>query len=667
MKKFLPTLSLILSSALVMTATATTTVYAEKSDTMETKTLDAYLYSTDDLTSVECLFDPELPDVPYIDIVDYYNNIYRDDVTRTRNDNGTYTVSNSFSSMVINTENDTIYFESFEKFMSNKKARNDGTMLDSPFTSEIDTAVEGEEKSVTIDLGKYDIDIFEKDNKVYFPLSTLSDLFFFSYNGAEYVDGKLYFVHLINEKDGSYFDKSPIFQTTERSDAMIKFNYNELCFVMDNLYGAPMKAPIAEAMQNNSFNQVLDDYSDKTRRAKELLLSSNIIDYCEGLAYLQEVFNDGGHTNLILPVVQLLNSSFSTPAGTEFMNRLQNPDEDFQVVKETLLAQLSKETSSQVVIDARQAGYADFELVKSWDTTPAIRYYQKDDMGVFSFDSFRNDAVYAFKWALDYAKETGVKKFVIDDSCNTGGSTSIVNYMIGIMTNSKNHTNIVSLRTKNTLTGNIFISNSMIDFNLDGEYNDLDKDVAYDFEFAMITSNVSFSCGNYLPVLAKDAGIPIFGQTSGGGSCGLSYFNSSENMLYTISGYNKIINAANEDADIGAPVNYDLTKKTVGDDGTEVIDYSGLYDFDTIGKLMDEFYTEQEEPSQEESSKEESSQQESSKEESSKEESTQQTSGITPGIDTPKTGDSAGTYITILILLTSVGAVIMLFRKKGER
>ena len=32
---------------------------------------------------------------------------------------------------------------------------------------------------------------------------------------------------------------------------------------------------------------------------------------------------------------------------------------------------------------------------------------------MFAFDSFVNEAVYHFKWSLDYAKEKGVRRFVI--------------------------------------------------------------------------------------------------------------------------------------------------------------------------------------------------------------------------------------------------------------
>ena len=67
-----------------------------------------------------------------------------------------------------------------------------------------------------------------------------------------------------------------------------------------------------------------------------------------------------------------------------------------------------------------------YELVKSWDEGSGSRFYRVGDTGVFVFDSFLNEVVYAFKWSLDYAKENGIKNFVIDVSCNKGGLSSVL-------------------------------------------------------------------------------------------------------------------------------------------------------------------------------------------------------------------------------------------------
>ena len=104
-------------------------------------------------------------------------------------------------------------------------------------------------------------------------------------------------------------------------------------------------------------------------------------------------------------------------------------------------------------------------------------------------------AVCPFKWSLDYARDHQIKNFVIDLSTNGGGSTSILNYMAAIITNKKNHTNANYIKMKSVPTGNVLEEGDILDLNLDGTIDDSDKDVVYDFDFAVLETDVSFSCG----------------------------------------------------------------------------------------------------------------------------------------------------------------------------
>ena len=102
---------------------------------------------------------------------------------------------------------------------------------------------------------------------------------------------------------------------------------------------------------------------------------------------------------------------------------------------------------------------------------------------------------------------------MIDLSCNSGGNAAIVMYIMAMITNNNYDSYTASYRKLQTLTGNISRIDHDMDLKLDGEINDLDKSVYYDFEYAFITSKNSYSCGNLLPCLAKDAGFPILDVT----------------------------------------------------------------------------------------------------------------------------------------------------------
>ena len=402
-----------------------------------------------------------------------------------------------------------------------------------------------------------------------------------------------------------------------------------------------------------------------------------------GLCKLSDAFEDGGHTNLFFSVYPLLETYLASNVGKELMERINSGDQNSLIVLNTLKDSNAKIQRLSELKDQRSNLYKEYELIKAWDDQSASSYYQNGETGVFVFDSFQNEAVYAFKWSLDYAAAHGIKKFVIDISCNTGGNSAVVMYMIGILTNAKDHSNLEALTCVNTCTGNYNSIHYAMDLNLDGSFDELDNEVVYDFDYAIITSHFSFSCGNLLPIMAQDSGIPIFGQTSGGGCCMLTVFKTPEEHLYSFSGCNKFVNAKGEDADVGAPVNYDLTKTETTEDGIETVDYTGLYDIKAISGMMDDFYGKTEDPTKEEPAKEEPAKEEPAKEEPAKEEPTKEEPAkeepakeepakeepakeepiATSGGDIPTTGDSSSAWIFVVVMLAA-GTAIVVFRKK---
>ena len=124
------------------------------------------------------------------------------------------------------------------------------------------------------------------------------------------------------------------------------------------------------------------------------------------------------------------------------------------------------------------------------------------------------DPMAIFLDALEQAAaDPEVKNFVLDLSINTGGSSDVVMAMTSLMYDQS------FFRAYNVITGQKMEWYYDVDRNFDGKYDALDQDVHYDLNFCIITSPISFSCGNLYPSLCKDAGLLIAGQKSGGGSC----------------------------------------------------------------------------------------------------------------------------------------------------
>ena len=556
------------------------------------KDITAYLYGMEDSETLQCLFKSTMPDIPYISTVDFCDNIFKADFTEEKNSDGTYTVSAPKGTMVINTNDDTLYFESFESF-ADSEPNADGSVLDAPYCQPSDVVAIGETNSLTLDLGKYHIDLIESDGKTYMPVSFISILFSVAYNAAAYANGNIYFIHctdILSDMD-FYFDRTEILKDDSRSQEMIDLTYNELCFAMDKIYGKPSRAEIASYITQNGFDKTLDEYSDETRRAKELILSDSKADFVLGICCLSSVFFDGGHTVFEYPIVNILNFYPGSAVGTILGKKISDiSDQDAMNAIGNLMQLMYSQADYPTLEFEKMVAYGNYRTIKTWDDESASQLVRSGDTAIFAFDLFVNEAVYDFKWSLDYAKENGIKHFVIDVSSNMGGSSAVAYYMMAMMTNKNRDNNTSCIRVMETITGNIFESYCTVDINLDGVIDESDKEVYYDFEFAVQTSRYSYSCSNLLPSLANDNGIAVIGETSGGGSCALDIIITPELMPYTISMYSKFINKNNEDLDNGVIPDYNLTSMTKDEYGNEVVDYSEMYNVAAYSSMIDEFY-----------------------------------------------------------------------------
>ena len=339
----------------------------------------------DDACGITCVFSDKLPEIPYIHPSDYLGNIYNAEFTETKNSDGTYTISDTNGTMVIDPVKDTIHFDVLEDF-TNEEIIVDSTILDSPYLLSSEVMPDGEEKPVDLDLGKYSIDIIENDGKVYLPLSTICDIFNNSYNSAEYSDGSIYFFHSPDANNSEYYyDRSSVFEKTERTPETAEYSYNELCFLMDYFYGRPSKATAASYLEKMDFDQALDEISDNTRKAKKLLKSDRTTDYLIGLCYLQSAFCDGGHTFFTSGSFSASLAYPMSGVGKEINSIMKSECEEGKYLIDLSMKELSDNDPTMTMNEARTKGFEKAELINEWEDGSESRYYQSDDTGVFVF------------------------------------------------------------------------------------------------------------------------------------------------------------------------------------------------------------------------------------------------------------------------------------------
>ena len=578
-------LALSLAATLCVGALPFTAVSAAERKYSEQE-VTAYLFTQDRKDNLNCLFFEDMPNVPYINVKDYLEILTASPYTVAES-GGVYTVtSRSGETMVIDAGKDTVHFDKFETFLPNDPADADGDGPEAPYIKNLHVEYEATPKPVDLDLSKYQIDIAAANGSAYFPLTTLADMFAESYLSAIYLGGSIYFYETTKP---AYFDESGVFSLKPREKDLITYTYNELCFMFDCLFGRPPKSELGKSLANHSFDELMTT-SELGKNVKPLLLSENMIDFYSGLMLLDIMVDDGGHTMLSEP----FNVSLLKDEKNEFtaaVNQLLQDENNEKAA--AIAAKIGKiaamQTETEALKKLRKEALDDLEIVKTWTNEAAeggeaeviSQLIMSGDTAVYVFNSFADEVIPSFKWSLDYAEEKGAKNFLIDLSCNSGGSSAVLVYMMSIMTG-KN-----AIYMSSSLSGNKFRMTCSVDRNLDGVIDEKDDAVNYNLRFALLTTNKAYSCANYLPCLAQEQQIPIIGETSGGGTCMLYNMSFPSLSSYSVSGIKTMLYENGGNVEDGAKVN--LETVTYGSDKKP--DYSKLYDFGAVSAFLGEYYS----------------------------------------------------------------------------
>ena len=585
MKRIISFISFILAAVISFGALGAVGVAAEGTG-YTVRNVDAYVYTLDSTTEIECVFYDVLPEVPFVDPADYLSVIFTDEFTEEKGADGRYTVTNVYGvTMVIDTEADTVYFGNYDDFIS-CEINYDGSSVEINFVDYLSYEYTVETAPVTLYFADYGMDIIEEDGKVFLPLVTLGAMFSITYNNALYFDGKICFVHTFDpESYYDTFDLSPLYERMTRSAQMAEFTYGTLCFTFDYFYGNQSNSPLSALLDEMSLDAALDVYDDVTPEAKQLLKSEDMVDYMLGLTLLSYYTFDGGHTVLLsVPLIGANYYSY-TPLVDGWYDRMYDGSELSDIALGYMDSVYDVFDFTYKLNNVRYEEYKKYEneIAKEFESGAYLIVHGKT--AVFVFDSFDIDTPYELKECLDYAAECGVETIILDDSCNGGGYVAAYQYIMTLITNATYHTNECVTSSINPLTGSILESVTVLDLNLDGVFDDADRDFMYDFDFAILTSHGAYSCGNELPVFSGALGVMILGETSGGGSCNVTERYLADGFSFTIADIDKSY-LEGADVDLGASVDAYL----VTTDGNGEPDYRGFYDIDKLAQLVKAFY-----------------------------------------------------------------------------
>lgn len=501
-------------------------------------------YDRDDTkqTELTCLYRDDMPNIPFVDVEQYLDLLYCEDADYTLTGSGhLYIVSGqnkqtgkTGSNLFIDTEKDLMTFDEYPGFVVGKP---DGTAVD--YVQMTDSAAENA-PVLNYDLSGYGIDLVTEDDHVFMPLSTLSDILNNSLTYADYIDGKIY----LNRADSFSSDPTPYvkgmedayYETLTREADVAEYAYHELCFVLDNLYGRPEKAVSQEFV--NSLSAIgLDETLEKggsindvdLGQMKAYLTSTNKAEYAQGLFLLDNLLFDGGHTQFSQSFYDILSldENWDQTAFAREYNEKFGADPETNVALSNLgyrLTYISDRREAGMVL--RNEGFGTPE--KTWvgnSGAPIAALYLFDDTAVFLFNAFTDDLIITntgekpFEEALAYAAEKGCRSFVLDLSTNGGGSDQTMGYMLSVI-----YGHDAPYYRLDVDTGCRREMHFSADKNHDGCFDQKDEKIRYDFRYAIMISDYSYSCGNTMPNLAHSEGIPLFGCTTGGGGCNVNLF-----------------------------------------------------------------------------------------------------------------------------------------------
>ena len=555
-------------------------------------------------------FYDSMPNVAYISAADFQSIVLPGStMTVTHTGAGQYTLANADATATVNINDDVFVTDGFEAFTNQMGLLQPGmanVYYDGmPFVRYKRVSYFPLKATTTLDMGAYGIDL-HADGKgaVYFPFATLADMYTDLYYHHAGFNGEKVVANLSrNEVNLAYIDpdynKTLVKQTTRPAD-LADFNYKELCFAMDHFYGYPGRIKYNDALKAKGLDKVLEEDIESGPAIKKLLLSEKLSDYLIGMMGLMGVYFDG-HT--VMAITSALGEPEDSP---ELYNEYRTGLMANQDVMAMVMAAISE-------IQTMAADGQAVEALRPKVYGEGVTYIKKGDTAVCVFDSFneRNEKAWKDYYAgtgpmptvenapnddmvifLDALKKAAadpeVKNFVIDITANGGGSADIVLAMTSLILDKS------YISQDNSLTGQRSIVEYEVDRNFNGVFDAADQDVHYDLNFAVLTSGMSFSCGNLFPSILKDNGIPVMGATSGGGACAIQAMCTADGFCFQISSFRARLNSLDGDnIDSGVtpdiPIDNDgrVEVKLSEENSLMVKDYSKYFDIDYLRSLLE--------------------------------------------------------------------------------
>ena len=531
------------------------------------------------------------PNVAYIAAAEFHRMMMPGAVMLIEKQGGLYQLSTADGEALVNVYDDILETNSiidFTNLMSLARRDMPSVYLDgAPFVRYKSLAVDNESMNTTFDFRKYNIDLHGDADNVYFPFSTLSDMYadlayhFAGYNGERIViNDNPCTTSTLHEVDNEF--TKAVYQRESTTDDMARFRYNELCFAIDYFYGRPGRSSYEPLLKEKGLDAMLDDQGEEGKEVKKLLQSKNTVEFALGMDALQYYLDDGGHTEISLSgessnkFAEGFNdrckaAAVKYPKAKALSEKAEKVFSDYSALRKEITESRQAAIGNELYVKKGNTALCVFNTFqdiewKAWKAyyaggeKPTLEKYPKDDLLILLDGLQKAEA------------DPEVQNFVIDIATNGGGSLDIVMTLTSLLAEK------AEAYAETTLTNQRYTAFYDIDRNFDGKFDAKDKDVKYNLNVAVLTSGCSFSCANQFPSLMKDFGKLIIGEKSGGGSCAIQQMCTADGFDYRISSFRcRMCDKNGKNIDGGIEPH-------------KVISRNQFYDIEALGKIIDEYY-----------------------------------------------------------------------------
>lgn len=400
-----------------------------------------------------------------------------------------------------------------------------------------------------INLGDYGIDLVNQDDLYLIPLQTVSDILIApTWLESLYFNGQC----VIKADDisacGDLYYSAP---TGDRSNALAEFGYNELCMMLDTLYG------LKEDHKIESFDQLFKEVG-----FVEALKATDPAEADKAVYRLITEYLDDVHSNWY---------GFSYLTGPIDYAALGASRARVLAARERQEASRDKFYPDGIP-GYEEVGNTAYITFDAFTPPPsADYYYEVDDVA-----DLPNDTISQIIKAHAQITREGspIENVVLDMSDNGGGDATAAEFTISWLLGEG------SIGMEDAMTGAQCVSSYRADVNLDGEFNE--KDTLAGKKLFCLISPVSFSSGNLVPCMLKESNVvTLLGRPSAGGACVIQPISTAWGTSFRISSPRRLSfmkNGSFYDIDRGADPDYVLTDPDCFYDRTALTEYiNGLY------------------------------------------------------------------------------------------